>query len=274
MAEDVDGAGGGTLADVGPVGVADALADRDEDGAVFLKLGLDVGDKGVVGEGALGEVDKLGLIAAVEAGAGGGGGKPAGVAAHDLDDGDGGNVVDGDVAGKLGEGCGDVLGGGAEAGGMVGAAEVVVDGFRRAHDGDVKPLLAHELRELGDGIHRIVSADVDEIADIKLPEDLDNLLELGAVLFEGLELQAAGAESRAGGTDEPLHGLGGAELRAEVDEASVEDALDAVDARIDRTDAVGQHRLCDGSGDGSVDGGGRAAGLCDQKVSFHGNLRL
>ena len=71
--------------------------------------------------------------------------------------------------------------------------------------------------ELPDGIHRVVSADIDEIADLMLLEDADELLELRRVLCRILQLEAAGAECGGRG-----HGQGGEHVLDMFDAAQIQ----------------------------------------------------
>ena len=58
---------------------------------------------------------------------------------------------------------------------MVGSEKVVIDGLGNADDSYLVSAILRIFRELCDGIHRIVSANVEEISYIVLFEDLDDL---------------------------------------------------------------------------------------------------
>ncbi len=79
---------------------------------------------------------------------------------------------------------------------MVCSDEVVVYRFRHAHDAHFIADAVHILRELGNGIHRVVSADIEEIAYIIIAENIENLLIYYEVVSRHIlwELLAAGAE--------------------------------------------------------------------------------
>ena len=62
----------------------------------------------------------------------------------------------------------DVLGRRAVAGGVVGQAQVVVDGLGHADEPDAAADLGTVAAELGDGVHGVVAADVEQRADIVL----------------------------------------------------------------------------------------------------------
>ena len=72
--------------------------------------------------------------------------------------------------------------------------QVVVDGLRHADAGDRVAERGADLRDLERGVHRIVAAVVEEVADVVRAEHLDQALVLGAVLLEALELEARRAE--------------------------------------------------------------------------------
>ena len=216
---------GGVLGDELAVLVVDALGHDDQALLVLLIDRLDLLGEGIEIEVDLGQVDQVGALAAV-IGERGGGGQPAGVAAHALDDGDHAGVVHGGIAIDFHHGRGDVLRRGGIARAVIGAVQVVVDRLRDAHHAALIAVLEHELGDLVAGIHRVVAAVVEEIADVVLLEDLEDALVVGVVDVGILELVAAGTE---GGRGRVLHQR---ELRrvllAHVDEVVVEHTLDAV----------------------------------------------
>ena len=133
MAEAVGGRGLG-LGDKGSVPIVNALGDGHQAVAGVLIDPLYVGQKGLHGEIHLGEVDEVGAGPG-PGGQPGGTGQPAGMAAHDLHDHHSPCVIDPGVLVKLHAGGGDVLGGAGIAGAVVGAGQVVVDGFGDPDDG-------------------------------------------------------------------------------------------------------------------------------------------
>ena len=89
-----------------------------------------------------------------------GGREPAGVAAHCLDERYIFAVVNASVAGELGGyGCNESRCA-AKARGMIGALEVVVDGFWHAYNANGTVYLGKVSRQLVRCVHGIVSADV------------------------------------------------------------------------------------------------------------------
>ena len=99
-------------------------------------------------------------------------GQPAGMAAHDLNNGHHPSVIDPGVFVDLDAGGGDILGGGGEAGAVVGSKQVVVDGLGHAHHAALIADLLHVLADLVAGVHGVVAAVVEEVAHVVLLEDL------------------------------------------------------------------------------------------------------
>ena len=91
----------------------------------------------------------------------------------------------------------------------VGVRQVVVDGLRHADADDLVAELITDLRHLVSGVHGIVAAVVEEVADVVRLEDLDEALVLGAVLLEALELVARRAEGARGRVSQSLDGRAG-----------------------------------------------------------------
>ena len=170
MAEAV-GAGSLGLGHEGAVGIVNAFGDGNQAVLLFGVDALHIGNELVHVKVDLGDVDQVGAVA-LGVSQSGCGGQPAGVTAHALDDGDHAGVVDLAVAGDFHEGGSDVLGGGGEAGAVVGAGQIVVDGLGHAHDPALVADLGHVLGDLVAGIHGVVAAVVEEVAHVILLEDL------------------------------------------------------------------------------------------------------
>ena len=186
------------LGDKAAIGIVDALGYGDHAAAGLLVDALDVGKERVHVEISLGQVDEVGTRAVLRRERGGGG-QPTGVAAHDLDNADHARVVDVRVLIDLHQARRDVLGGAGVAGAVVGAIKVVVDRLGHAHDAALVADLLHVLADLIAGIHRVISAVVEEIADVVLFKYLEDALVIGVVLVGVLHLVAAGAEGGGGG---------------------------------------------------------------------------
>ena len=181
--------------------------------------------------------------------------------AHDLDDSDHAGVIDVGVLPDLSAGGGDILGGAGKAGAVVGAVQVVVNGLGHAHDA---ALIAHLLHILGDlvaGVHGVVAAIIEKVADVVFFEDFQDTLIIGIIHIGIGQLVAAGAKSRGGGVLHQLQ-LGGI-LLGHVIELVLQNTLDAVGGAQHPGNAL---RLQSGLNDAlsaGVDDGGGAARLAD-----------
>ena len=163
----------------------------------------------------------------------------------------------------------DILRDRAETRAAIGVGQVVVDRLGHADAGDrVAELLAH-LRDLVRGVHRVVAAVVEEVADVVGLEDLDQPLVLGAVLVEALELEARRAESAGGRVLEALDRR--LVLLRAVDEVLMQRADDAVAAGVDLADVLRiPGRGLDDPRRRGVDDGGDAARLGVEGVAGGG----
>ena len=254
------GGGGLRLGDEAAVGVVDALGHGHQ---ALAGLVVDIGDvldELVHVEVHLGQVDQIGA-AAGEVGQSGGAGQPAGVTAHDLDDGHHAGVIDPGVLINLHAGGGDILGRGGEAGAVIGAEQVVVDSLGHAHDATLIAHLLHVLGDLVAGVHGVVAAVVEEIAHVVLLEDLQNTLIVGVVHIGVGDLVAAGTQLGGGGVQQQLQ-LPGV-LLAHVIELVVQNALDAVGRAVDRGDVRAVQRGADHAVRAGVDDRGGASGLAE-----------
>ena len=112
----------------------------------------------------------------------------------------------------------------------LGVAQVVVDRLGHAGGHQVEPALVRELAHLVGRVLRVVAADVEEVADVVGPEDVDDALEVLVLAF--LELVPAGADAagRRRGAQEGDLLLG---CRREVEQFFLEDALDAEVSGVD-----------------------------------------
>ena len=143
-------------------------------------------------------------------------------------------------------------------------ADVVVDRLRHARGDEVQPALGRQRAHLVRGVHRVVAADVEEIADVVRLEHLDRAVEVLPVLL--LELVAAGAD-RAGRRRDAQQLDLLRRLRAEVHQLLLQHALDAVEPGVDRAEIVRERpaRINDRA-KAVVDDGRRPAGLRDDDV--------
>jgi hypothetical protein len=164
-----------------------------------------------------------------------------------------------DVLAEVADGLGEVVGGGAVAGGAVGVGDVVVDRLGAADDAEVVVLALGGVVDDVGADQGAVAADEDEVADLVLPQGGDDLFEF---VFGGLV--AGGAEGGAGGAFEALQ-VGVGKVR-EVDEVGFDEAFDAVAGGEDFGDGAGAAGLIEDGVEARVEDGGGAAALEDEEV--------
>ena len=202
-------------------------------------------------------------------------GEPACVTAHDFNDGDCLGGVNRAVTDDFLHGGGNELRRGTVAGGVVGAGEVVVDGLRNA---DRTHLVVRGLQifaQLCNGVHGVVAADVEEVADVVLLEDGDQVFVEGRIVRGLRELVAAGAESCRGSVDEELllffvdGSVRSREEFAEVAETFLQQSFDPVFHAVKSGHRAGAVLFAeisvDYAGKRSVNGSSRTAGLSDNR---------
>ena len=243
----------------------DALGDGYHAIALLFINAVHIGQELVHVEVRFGEVYQVGARA-VSGGQGSGASQPASVTAHNLDDADHSGIIDPGVLVDLHAAGGDILGGGGEAGAVVGSKEVVVDGFGHAHN---PALVAHFLHVFADfvaGVHGVVSAVVEEIADVVLFENLQDALIVRIVHVRVLHLITAGAQGGGRSVFQQLQ-LGGV-LLAHVEQTVVQHTFDAVLRAQDAGDTgVFQSGADDAVGAGVDDRSG-PAGLAEDTGAF------
>ena len=149
---------------------------------------------------------------------------------------------------------------------MIGAKQVVVDSLGHAHHPALIAGLGHEAAHLGAGVHGIVAAVVEEVADVVLFEDLQDALIVGIIHIRVLHLIAAGAQSGGRGVFQQLQ-LGGV-LLAHVEQPVVQHALDAVLRAQDAGDIGIFQRGADNAVRTGVDDGSGSAGLAEDAGAF------
>ena len=149
---------------------------------------------------------------------------------------------------------------------MVGAVEVVVDGLGHAHHA---ALIAHLLHVLGDlvaGVHGVVAAVIEEVADVILLEDLKNPLVVGVIHIGISQLVAAGTQSGGGGVPHELQLL--AVLLGHVVQLVVQNAADAVGGSQHPGDAAAVQSSLNHAQSTGIDNRGGATRLSDDASAF------
>ena len=152
VAEGVLGGFAGVFRDEFAIFIVDALGGRDNDLALFFVDPLCVVAEFLHVKGNLGQIEQIRALAA-GGGESGCAGKPSGVPAHDFDNADHARIVDFGVQRHFHAGGGNVFGGTAKAGAVIGSVEVVVDGLG---DADYIAIIAngfHITADLGAGVH-------------------------------------------------------------------------------------------------------------------------
>ena len=264
--------GGLGLGNKGTVSVVDTLGDSHHAVALLLVNPLDISHKLIHIEISLRHINEVGA-GAVSSSETSGSSKPTGMTAHDLDDADHTGVIDPGVMINLHAGGGNILGSRSVAGAVVGAEQVVINGLGHAHHTALIANLLHILADLVAGVHRVVAAVIEEIANIVLLEDLQDSLVVRVIHIRIRHLVAAGAQSRRGGVEQQLQLL--CVLLGHIDQAVTENTLDAVFSTIDIGDDIAVQSGTDHAVSTGVDNRSRTTGLTDDAGAFeniHGKI--
>ena len=242
------------------VGIVDALGHSHDAAALLGVDALHIVDEVLHVEVDLRQIDQVGACA-VQSGQRRSGGQPTGVTAHDLHDHDHAGIIHVSVLIDLHHGGGDILGGRSVAGAVISAKQIVVNGLGNAHHTAVIAHGLHVVVDLVAGIHGVVAAVIEEVADIMLFEYLQNALVIGVVQLGIGDLVAAGAESRGGGVLQKPQLLG--ILQPHVKQAVIQHALDAVLCAQHLGDGAGLQRRVDYAVGAGVNHRCRTARLAD-----------
>ena len=120
--------------------------------------------------------------------------QPAGIPSHDLDDIDTFQIVNIGVIGNLTDGTCNVFGSRAKAWCMVCHDQIVVDRLWHTDDADIIADGSRVSRELGNRIHGIVSADIEECTDVHFLKDGEDFFVHRNVVLHIWQLEPAGTE--------------------------------------------------------------------------------
>ena len=248
------------LRDEASVRIVNALGNRDKNLAVLLIDGVNIRKELVHVKIALRQIDQI------RAGAVGGrqssaGSEPAGVTAHNLDDHDHAVVINAGILVDLHAGGGNILRRTAEAGAVVRSEKIIVDGFGDTHHTALIAHRCHIAADLVAGIHGIVSAVIEEIADVILFEDLQDAFVVLVILFRICHLVAAGAEFGRGGMQKKAQFFG--ILFIHDIKLVIQDTLNAVGRPINLRNLRGIQRSTDHAVGTGVDDGSGTAGLTE-----------
>ena len=254
----------GQLADVAAILQLDTFGNGDDDAGLLLLHHTDLLDEVIHVEGHFGQTDHVHALAVVTLGQRSGSGQPASVAAHDLDHGDVLGAVHGGVTDDLLHHDADVLGGGAVAGGVVGNHQVV----GHAHEADVALDAVAVIGQLADGVHGVVAADIEEIADVQLLQNGEQLLIDGLIVVPIGQLVAAAAQEAGRRALEQLDVEVVGQILREIYDVFLQQTGHAVAHAVNDLRAAVLAALKDPRQTG-VDDGSRAAGLANDCIFTH-----
>ena len=137
-------------------------------------------------------------------------------------------------------------------------ADVVVDRLGDAHADETQAPLVGEFGDLVGRIHRVVAADIAEVADVVGLEDFDEAVEV--LLLRFAEFVPARAD-RTGRRRHPQQSNFFGRLRGQVEQFLLEHAFDPVPARVNRPDVRKAASRLDQAAQAVVDHRGRPARL-------------
>ena len=153
---------------------------------------------------------------------------------------------------------------------MVSDHQVVVDGLGHAHKADLAADMGAVVGQLADGVHRVVAADVEEIADVQLFQDLEQLdvdgLALGGVPIR--QLVAAAAQIAGRRALEQLNVQGGLELFIQHAGTALQQTRHAVQHAVDLAGTAALAALIH-AGQAGIDDRSGTAGLTDDCIFCH-----
>ena len=243
----------------------DALGHRSEYLAVGLINLIDVGKELIHIEITFGEVHEIRAGAKVR-GQRSACRKPARVTTHDLHDSDHAVVVNSRVLIDLHAARCDIFCRAAEAGAVIRAVKVVIDGLGDAHDAALIADGLHVTADLCAGVHGIVAAVIEEIADVVLLEYLKDALIIGVIIFRSRYFITAGAK------------LGGRSVQQKLkfcrilfihdEKLVVENANYTVRRTVDLGDVLGFKRSLDNAVRAGVDNRSRSARLTENACPY------
>ena len=235
----------GQLADVPAVLQLHPFRDGDDDALLFLLHPAHLLDETVDMEWHLGQTDHVHPLAVLSLRERRSGGQPARVSPHDLDDGHIFVAVHRRVADDLLHHRGDVLRRAPVAGGMIGHHQVVVDGLWHADEPHGATVRRAVTRQLADGVHAVVPADIEEHPDVQFVQKREDALVFGDVLFRVPELVAAAPQKRGGRALQELDLELSLQHAVQLDDVAAQKSLHAVFHAVDLCRAHLLRRLKD-----------------------------
>ena len=255
------------LAEIRAIRILDTFTDRYNNSVFLCKASLDVLDEFFGVKCTFAQVDQLWTASAILSGKSCCCCQPAGISAHDFDDGNCRNVVYLAVADDFGEGRCDIFCSRAKSWTVIGLWQVVVDGLWCAHNIQVADIMLFDVsRQLVHCVHRVVSADVNKVSDLTLDQRIDDFFQLRFIRV--VELETAGAQCCRRCVAEQIQLFRRCQNIGQIDIMSADDALDSVDRSIDAVYLAAGHAAFHNTRYGRVDRCRRSTRLCNQHV-FH-----
>ncbi len=185
--------------------------------------------------------------------------EPARVAAHNLYNGNRGAGVGAGVYHNLGKAGRHKPRRRAKAGGMVGYGKVVIHRFGNADALDILAFAAEIGRQAGHGVHGIVAAAVEEVANAIIAQNGQHLFHNGVVAMG--QFVAAAAQGHGGCVHQKLKILCGFHLLRKADDLAVQKPLQAVQRAVNNANFLAGHCARHRTRQRRVDGRRRAAAL-------------
>ena len=137
-------------------------------------------------------------------------------------------------------------------------SDIVVNCFGNANSNQIHPTLSRLLAHLVRGIHRIIAADVEKVADIVSGHHIKRAIEI--LLLMIFEFVTASADRSSAGSRSQECNFGGV-LTRQVEQLLFEHPLNTVTSTVDGADLIEISRSLDNATKGVIDNRTRAAAL-------------
>ena len=168
MTESICAYGTVIFTDKGAVCVVNTFGNTDNKIAVFLKCFFEITQESILVKSNFWKINKQRIVTSVFTCKGAGSSEPSGMASHDLDDRDRFFLIDIGIGRDLTDCGSNVFCGTSESRSMISIYQIIVDGLWFADHADRTADTCSIAGKLADGIHGIITADIEEPADIEL----------------------------------------------------------------------------------------------------------
>ena len=257
-----------TLANVSAVSKVNTLRDCHNNVGLLTQLCLYVLKELLHREVALGKIQQVGLNTVHHSADGRRSRQPACVSTHDLHNRNGGLCIDRAVTNDLGHGNGNVLSRRAEAGGVIGAHQVIINGLGNADKAHLIVVDLGILGELCHRIHRVITADIEEITNVVLAEQREDLLVVILISLYLGKLFTARAESRRRRVFKQVDVLGLRKALVQIDKSLLQKALHTVSHAVQRVTLAVSKKSANNACKRRIDCGSRTARLSNDSISI------